>query len=72
MLEKVSSANTGLVVCTLIDAVTLRNPAPRYPVGLEAKKISVAAVLPTTLQDVMFEHLLFKSDFFDKTNQQAT
>jgi hypothetical protein len=45
--------NTDMVVNTVIDTVTSRDPAPRYLIGPGAKHAAVLAQLPTSLQDYM-------------------
>jgi hypothetical protein len=54
-MNKTSSENTDLVVNGVIDAVTSRDPPPRYLVGGIAKVVGILALLPTALQDFIFK-----------------
>lgn len=45
--------NPQMVVNAIIDAVSSRDPKPRYLVGPVAKFIAFTCIMPTWLQDIM-------------------
>ncbi|XP_031568348.1 dehydrogenase/reductase SDR family member 9-like [Actinia tenebrosa] len=55
---KKSSKNIDLVVNDVIDALTSRDPRPRYLIGRQAKIVGFFSLLPTVVQDYIFKPIM--------------